>query len=366
MPPSWTRRIVNVAAAAALAVAAALPAGVAAVRGDRPGPAPRAGGGIWISREDLRARPTAGPAWTSLKAAADRACGTPDLANQEDPANVCVMAKALVFARTGGEGYRDAVVAALRAIVNAGPYSGRALALGRELAAYVIAADLVDLAGHDPSLDSAFRARIRGLLTAPTAPGPANLVECHEKRPNNWGNHCGASRAAVAAYLGDREELARTARVFKGYLGDRSSYDQFVYGRDLSWQCNPAAPVGVNPAGCRKQGHSLDGALPDDQRRARTGFTWPPPKENYAWEALQGALVQAVILHRAGFDVFAWQDRALLRAARWLHDEAHFPARGDDTWVPHLVNHFYAAGLPAPVPSSPGKNAGFTDWTHGR
>ena len=65
------------------------------------------------------------------------------------------------------------------------------------------------------------------------------------------------------------------------------------------------------------------------------------------------------------FDVFAASDRALYRAVRWLHEQDGFPAEGDDTWVPHLVNHFYGTSFPAPVPSRPGKNMGFTDFTHG-
>jgi hypothetical protein len=320
--------------------------------------------GIWMSREQLLARPMSGAAWTSLKSAADRSCGTPDLGNQDDPVNVCVMAQALVFARTGTASYRTNVVTALRAVVNSGTYSGRALALGRELAAYVIAADLVDLKTADPTLDAAFRTKIKSLLTTPTTGGPASLVDCHETRPNNWGTHCGASRAAVAAYLGDAAQLARVATVFKGWLGDRAAYAKFAYG-DLSWQCNAAAPVGINPAGCTKLGHPIDGVLPDDQRRTG-GFTWPPPKENYVYEALQGALVQAVILGRAGYDVFAWQDQALLRAATWLNTTAAYPAGGDDTWQPHLVNYFYHTTFPAPIPSSPGKNVGWTDWTHGK
>ena len=40
------------------------------------------------------------------------------------------------------------------------------------------------------------------------------------------------------------------------------------------------------------------------------------------------------------------------------------PAGGDDTWQPHVVNAFYAADFPAPIPSSPGKNVGWTDWSH--
>ena len=92
----------------------------------------------------------------------------------------------------------------LRAIVNSGVYTGTALALGRELVAYVIAADLIDLKTLDPDLNSDFRETIKIFLTTPTLGGPASLIECHEKRPNNWGTRCGASRVAVAAFLGDR------------------------------------------------------------------------------------------------------------------------------------------------------------------
>jgi len=103
--------------------------------------------------------------------------------------------------------------------------------------------------------------------------------------------------------------------------------------------------------------------LPDDQRRA-SGFVWPPPKENYVWEALQGAVAQAVILHRAGYDVWEWQDQALLRAVRWLHEQCLYPASGDDDWEPHVINYFYGSSFPARIPSHPGKNVGWTDWTH--
>ena len=345
-----------------LALAVALPLGWAA-RGcaapeDGPEPPEPYVGGIWIDQVSF---PTSGPAWQRLKSAADGECGVVDLADQDQGNNVCIMAKALVYARIGGPEYRTAVVSAITQIVALGTYSGRALALGRELAAYVIAADLIDLEHLDPTLDAAFRAKLRVLLTTFTADGPDNLVECHEVRPNNWGTHCGASRAAVAAYLGDTAQLDRIAQVFKGWLGDRSSYAGFDYG-DLSWQCDSGRPVGINPAGCTRDGHSLDGVLPDDQRRGG-GFTWPPPRENYVWEALQGALVQAVILERAGYPAFEWQDRALLRAVRWLHDVNGYPAEGDDQWQPHIVNHYYGTTFPAPDPARAGKIVGWTDWT---
>ena len=319
--------------------------------------------GIWISRAEIAALPMSGAAWSGLLSEANASTGTPNLSNQDDPVNVRVMAKALAFARTGNTGYRNDVVNALRYIAQSGSYSGRALALGRELGAYVIAADVIDLKSVDPSLDQQFRAKIRQLLTTPTDGGPSNLVDCHEKRANNWGTQCGGSRAVVAAYLGDAAELARVAQVFKGWLGDRTSYAGFDYG-DLAWQSDPSRPVGINPKGATIQGRNVDGVVPDDQRR-EGGFSWPPPKANYVYGALGGVLVQALILHRAGYPAFEWSDRAILRAFVWTHEQANFAAQSDDSWQPHLVNHIYSRTFPAQASSGAGKNVGWTDWTHG-
>jgi len=51
------------------------------------------------------------------------------------------------------------------------------------------------------------------------------------------------------------------------------------------------------------------------------------------------------------------------RFVRLCDREDAMLAWGDDTWEPHVVNHFYLSSFPAPVPSSPGKNVGWTDWT---
>lgn len=321
-------------------------------------------GGIWVSRDELASRPTAGAAWSRLEAQARQSCPPPDLQDQDSSANVCVLAKALVAARTNDAPARADVMSALNTVAGIRHYSGRALSLGRELAAYVVAADLIDLRHANPTLDQSFRTAIRDLLTAHTDQGPANLIECHEQRPNNWGTHCGASRAAVANYLGDTRQLERIAQVFRGWLGNRASYAGFAWG-DLAWQCDGAAPVGINPPGCTRNGHSIDGVLPDDQRRAG-GFTWPPPRENYVYEALQGALVQAVILQQNGYDAFNWEQRALLRAFEWLNREARYPPQGDDEWLAPLVNHFYGTSYPVSVGGRPGKVMAWTEWTHVR
>ena len=312
--------------------------------------------GIWISPSEIAQLPMSGSAWNNVKSEADKSTGNPDLSDQDDDTNVRVLAKALFYVRTGTQSYRTDVINACMDAIGT-ESGGRTLALGRELGAYVIAADLV---GLPPDKDAIWRQFIRDMLTENLQ--GKTLVSTHEDRPNNWGTHAGATRAAIAVYLNDTQELERTAQVFKGWLGDRSSYAGFSYG-DLDWQANPSQPVGINPVGSTKNGHSIDGVLPDDQRRGG-GFTWPPPKENYVYEALQGVLAMAVILYRAGYDVWNWEDQAIRRAFEWLHNEANYQAASDDTWEPHVVNHYYGTNFPAPVPSSPGKNVGWTDWTH--
>jgi hypothetical protein len=313
-------------------------------------------GRIWINHDEIADLPMAGSAWESLLEEANEPTGIPDISDNGDDTDVRVMAKALVYARTGDMQYRAEVIDACLAAMGT-EQGGTTLALGRNLVGYVIAADLV---GLPPLVDSVFRGWLEDLLDMELE--GRTLRSTHEDRPNNWGTHAGASRAAVAVFLQDWDELEQAALIFKGWLGDRSAYAGFTY-RELWWQSDPAQPVGINAAGATKQGHSIDGVLPDDQRRGGP-FAWPPPKENYVYTALQGALVQAVILHRAGYDVWNWEDRALLRAFQWLHAEADYPAVGDDTWQPHVVNFFYGTSFPAPIPSRPGKNAGWTDWTH--
>jgi hypothetical protein len=319
-------------------------------------PPPPVGDGLWISAEALAILPTSGPAWENLLAAAQGDPGDTSL-TVRNQANAHTMAKALVYARTGQESYRAEVVDIVMGLIGT-EEGGDPLAVWRRLGSYVIAADLVGLPAEK---DAVFRAWLDEMLGKKL--DGRSVADTHEIRPNNWGTHAGASRAAAALYLGNQAELDRTAQVFKGWLGDRSAYANFKYG-DLSWQCDPENPVGINPKGCTKEGHSIDGVLPDDQRRGG-GFKWPPPKENYAWGGLQGAVAQAVILYNAGYDVWSWEDQALLRAVTWLHEQADFPAEGDDRWVPHVINHFYGTNFPAATGIDPGKNVGWTDWTHG-
>ncbi len=323
--------------------------------------APRtAGVGVLVDPAHIASLPMSGSAWTNLKAYADGAAGAPDIQDQDSANDIRILAKALVYARTGQATYRTAVVAALKAAVGTED-GGRTLALARNLPGYVIAADLVGLKSVDASWDTnTFRPWLRGLLSE-TLDG-MTLRSTHEDRPNNWGTHAGAARAAVAAYLGDSAELARTGLVFRGWLGDRTAYAGFSYG-DLSWQADSARPVGVNPVGATKNGVSIGGAIPDDMRRG-AGFQWPPVFTDYPWEAMQGVLLQALILDQAGYDAFGWQSQAIRRASDFLYDRAGWAPNGDDTWQPWVINHAYGTNRPQTA-ASVGKNMAFTDWLYG-
>ncbi len=352
------RRTLNVVFAALL-VLLAIAAAMMPERGatDRWVPTASSRPGLWISVDEIRAKPMSGPAWNQLKLRADGGLGTPKIADRNSDHDVNTLAVAYVYARTNQSLYwtkaRDAIIATIGTETNGGT-----LALGRNLVSYVIAADLIGLSGPD---DQRFRSWLTGVLGATMSDGKT-LRQTHEQRPNNWGTFAGASRAAAASYLGDANELARVAQVFNGWLGDRSAYAGFKFG-SLAWQCDRSAPVGINAKGCMKNGYSIDGVLPDDQRRSG-GFEWPPPKENYVYGALQGAIVQAEILFRAGYPAWTWRDNALLRAFTWLHEAAGYPAQGDDQWQTWLVNKRYGTRFPMANPARTGKNMGFTDWTH--
>jgi len=279
---------------------------------------PRAIDGLWISRGELMARPTSGAAWDALKRAADAAGGPANVADQDSDHDTRTLAAALVAARSGDG------VALMRAVDGIGAAigteaGGRTLALGRNLPSYVVAADVIGLRRVAPSLDARFRAWLAAVRTAPL--DGDTLISTHEQRPNNWGTMAGAARIAANLYLGDTADLLRAVYVFKGWLGDRSAHTAFAFG-DLSYQGDAGAPRGVNATGAMKDGVSVDGALPDDMRRA------------------------AMYLHRLD-----------LRHGGWW-------AQADDSWQPWLLNHAYGPWLRAASPSTPGKVMGFTDWTH--
>lgn len=80
-----------------------------------------------------------------------------------------------------------------------------------------------------------------------------------------------------------------------------------------------------------------------NSRFVRGPFAIPPIQDGYPREALQGILVEAIILDRAGYAVFDWFDQAILCSveliegldSEYSHDG--WWATGDDIWSPWLT-----------------------------
>jgi hypothetical protein len=322
--------------------------------------------GIWISASELAAKPMSGKAWERLLATADGDLGKAHVSDFIAKHDVRTLAVALVYGRTGQHAYRakarDAIMSAL------GTEAGTTTAVQpcRNVTSYVIAADLIGLAEFDPQAAADFRDWIDEIRFVQWPDG--SFIDEDEERANNHGRMCGMSRVVIAAYLGDEAELANAAAVFARFLGDTSIAGTSVWRHDLSWQADADNPVGINPVGARKDGLSIDGALPEEMRRGGP-FQVPPMPTSYPWEGLQGAVVEAVVLDRAGYDVFDWSDQAILRAVEFLArlDQAYpddgWWAVADDTWVPWVVNDTYGTTFPTDW-ARLGKAMGWTDWSH--
>jgi hypothetical protein len=310
---------------------------------------------IWIDRDTLLALPTTGPAWDRLVQDATGNWGTANISDQNSGHDVFTLSGALYAVRMNDPAMRSKVVKAIESAIGT-EAGGRTLALGRNLTGYVLAADLV---GHRSNRLTEWLRTVRSEdLDGRT------LISTHEQRANNWGTHAGTARIAADRFLGDNEDLARAATVFRGYLGDRSAYAGFKFGDD-EWQANPSAPVPINPAGATKNGINIDGAIVDDVRRCKCAVTSPAPQENYQWEAMQGIVAQGELLRMAGYtDVWSWSDAAIRRAVDFLYQQAEFPAEGDDTFLTYLIDSNLGTGYSNGVADRAGKSIGYTSWTH--
>jgi hypothetical protein len=310
---------------------------------------------LWIDRHVLLSLPASGPAWDRLASDARGEWGRANISDQDSDHDVLALAGALYAVRMNDTGMRSRVVSAIESAVGT-EAGGRTLALGRNLTGYVLAADLV---GYDSGEFRSWLSSVRNIdLDGQT------LIDTHETRPNNWGTHAGAARIAVDLFVGDTSDLDRAVTVFQGFLGDRNAYTGFKFGTD-TWQADPSAPVPINPMGATKNGINVDGAIVDDIRRCECSVSSPAPKENYQWEAMQGIATQATLLHAAGRTaVWTWSDSAIGRAARFLFEQARYPAEGDDTAVLFLLDAGLGTTYSAGVKANVAKSIAYTDVTH--
>jgi len=293
--------------------------------------------GIWTSALELQRIPMRGAAWTAVLNGAQEDCSNPDVGNQDDDTNVYVLAAAIVYARTGEKVFRDKVIHACEQVEAKGNPGGYALAWARETGAYALAADLV---GYRTS---GFETWLRNMTETYEDLENRTLREIFETRPNNWGSHAFGSLCAIYRYLGDTTSLKEIRDYWmQGFEGPNPG---FRYGDDLSWHAYPYDLRVINPKHATRNGLVLDGIIPDDMRRGGP-LQDPPVHTGYPWDFLQGEIMAARILERAGMPIWEAGDRAIYRAAYRLQVALEqkyggWAATGDDQWMLPFLDRAY-------------------------
>lgn len=332
---------------------------------------------LLMPKAELLARPVTGAAWTALKKVADGTFSTPNMCNQNSNHHLQTLAAALVYARTGTVSYQAKAQAAIMAALPTQKVgcSNAALALGRQLTAYVLAADLSSL--RTSSSGPAFATWLSAIRTKNIGGHSIwnSIKATHENSPNNWGAYAGASRIAADRYLGDATDLAAAMKVTQGFLGDRTAYANFndnLSSAALSWTCSGsvATYTPVNPS-CTKSGINVDGGVVSDVSRGGS-LKMPPtdPGIPYQLESIQGLGLQVELLYQAGnTTAWSWSSSALKRMAGVVTRSA---AAGGTGWngtktarqMPWLLNRRYGSSIPTAT-SGMGRAIGFTDWLWG-
>lgn len=318
------------------------------------------GGSLIASPQELAVLPTSGAAWTYLKGIADGDLGTADLTDQDDKHDVHTLAVALVANRLDSDAYRAKARAAILSAVGTERVGAdnSILALGRQLGAYVMAADLIGLSGSD---DATFRTWLSAIRTRELGGHGryTSLKGTCEDSPHNWGTFACASLLAANRYLGDDAAVARSWAVFRGLTGDRAAYAGFQDMSSDVWACPGVAFTPAN-SGC--PGDSVRfGAFVKDVTRGSDPPTADGAGLSYTLEILQGVALQAELLTRAGHPD-AWS--RLKPAFDWArrHDVMDLSSVGYHvTW---WANERYGWSLPT-KPAAMGRLFGFTDWLYG-
>lgn len=283
--------------------------------------------GIWVNAAELSKLPMAGGAWSSILLDATANCGIPDLFDQEDDTDQCILAKAIVSTRLFQEsptdpvaqGMRDDVLTGLAAMMDEGNWCPNfacpticnglpntcprtTLALGRNLGAYIASADLIGLDENDTPSRTDLVAFLNGTGDSSDPPEIAEgvlnyqwidegtpvqiqvrrrLHETLEERPNNWGGQACVSLAAAAIFLEADADLQAIYDLSVGWLGDCENGDctSFVYDEDAAdWTCDQQPPshginekdnclINISQTGGNTY-MNLEGVQVDDMRRA--------------------------------------------------------------------------------------------------
>jgi hypothetical protein len=344
---------------------------------------------ILYQRAEIMKRPTTGADWERL---AKRALGTwavPNLGDNNAQGDADVIAGALYAVRMNDDAMRAKVVNQLALAIKS-PLT-RTLELGRGLAGYVIAANLIGYA--EPAFAKWVHAMVAWKFGAGDRWGSFDTILATDHGFNsNWATQCRRSVIVASIYLqqvgtdaqkADAEKWLRlSVLAHKRDIGAEDNYAELppLISSPTGWSGDASPVVGINPAGTTKEiggkVRNLDGARPADWLRSkvdgredREATVWPPNPVTYHWEGLTPQIVTAAILHQHELCAFDAADNAIVRATKALYGEIPNdppfinPAAGDDKCAPWIVNHFAGTRFPTEADDMPDKaGVGWMSW----
>jgi hypothetical protein len=330
-----------------------------------------------------------------------------DLASDHD---VCTLAKALVARRlllsdpnsTVGATLRDEVVDRIEVLAAVDPnVSGTdyLLAVKRNLAAYILAADTIRLSAADPNvhsdlLDFIDKDDANSILNhefpatgGSTRSGILSLKAGALTDPTNWGDMARASAVAAYLYQGASVEAMNIHLAQLRWIGDDtitySGFDDEWTGNN-EWQGNVVGPddyYGIAPANRLGGTNECDVGdnLPEETRRACTlevpdscDFSCIESTSSYPWQGMQGASLTALLLsHNGAPTIWGDADNALQRGGAFAHEWEPLDAWSgshtrDDVWVGWALRDVYSTSTVPRLDSSDreGENFGWTYWLY--
>jgi hypothetical protein len=347
---------------------------------------------IGFSTAQIQALPNSGTAWNNVNTQAN-ATLTPEMPTSGSASSQRAsqaVGCALRYIRNGVQADVDKVEAALDALVAIDPATRGYQAYYRQMAGWVIAADLI---GYDTPT---WRTFLTNLITFEDYNDPASSSKWVSLYKNGWDNPTNhgtlgrASLQAIALYLGDSALFAESVKWMRCYWGDRSehgtvysttaspgnmSLDSSGFPNSTTWAHDAAnwTPVTVAAADDTKDGASITDVCRDATAYSLNGSgqpVWGTSGPQYFSVAIGGAYLSNVLMAANGYpDCWTWSDNAALRnlryGYRWPNNWEGRPTtiHGFSLWywVDALANKVYDT-TEFPMSPAGGYSFSYTDW----
>jgi hypothetical protein len=321
---------------------------------------------VWIDPSNVTSYPNFGTPWTAINNRANATWGTADVSNQDSTHSRMVLAGAYVGMRNSNATMITKATNGLTAMIGT-EAPARWLAIGRNLGAAIIAADVLNIrSGPIYNWLASFTTMV--LENNNNSSILETIDETAWLSASNADAQVGFVYTALGAYLQDRDILDWNYRALRRYAGDRTS-TWTMTSNNNSWQEIPADPVAIQNLGAlATNGANIDGVVSNDMSRSNAVATNTPVYTSdslYPWVGLNGSVFAALVLHRQGYPTFSLEDEAFRRAFDYLHNLGGLWYDGtekpDVKWI---LNQAYGLNYDVVSPVDRVALVGYTDWSH--